>query len=55
MGEAYRVESADPDRSAEKGEFVGVLVFVVGLDEFRNVSVLPYLFVSSSCLSMCAD
>lgn len=55
MGEAYRVESADPDRGAEKGEFIGVLVFVVGLDEFRNVSVLPHLFVSSSCLSMCAD
>lgn len=48
MGEAYRIESADPDRGAEKGEFVGVLVFVVGLDEFRNylfyltiLSVLP--------------
>lgn len=49
MGKAYRIESADPDRGAEKGEFVGILVFVVGLDEFRNVSVLPHHFISSSC------
>lgn len=43
MGETYRIKSVNPDRGTEKGEFIGVLVFMVGLDEFRNVSVLPHL------------
>lgn len=50
MGEAYRIGSVDPDRSIEKRQFAGVFVFVVGLDEFRNVPVLPHVLVSSSCL-----
>lgn len=52
MGEAYRIGSVDPDRSIEKRQFAGVFVFVVGLDEFRNVPVLPHVLVSSSCLLM---
>lgn len=49
-GETYRIKSVNPDRGIEKGEFIGVLVSMVGLDEFRNVSVLPHLLVSSYCL-----